>query len=62
MALTVRNNIAANNSINTLNRTQNKLTNSLAKISSGLRVNSAGDDAAGLSVASRQTSDNTSLK
>ena len=62
MALTVRNNIAANNSINTLNRTQNKLTNSLAKISSGLRVNSAGDDAAGLSVATRQTSDNTSLK
>ena len=62
MALTVRNNVAAINSINTLNRTQNKLTNSLAKISSGLRVNSAGDDAAGLSVASRQESDNTSLK
>ena len=62
MALTVRNNAAALNSISTLNRTQNKLTNSLAKISSGLRVNRAGDDAAGLSVATRQTSDNTSLK
>jgi len=62
MALTVRNNAAALNSISTLNRTQNKLTNSLAKISSGLRVNHAGDDAAGLSVATRQTSDNTSLK
>ena len=62
MALTVRNNMAALNSIKTLNRTQNKLTGSLAKISSGLRVNKAADDAAGLSVATRQTSDNTSLK
>ena len=62
MALTVRNNMAALNSIKTLNRTQNKLTGSLAKISSGLRVNNAADDAAGMSVATRQTSDNTSLK
>ena len=62
MALTVRNNMAALNSIKTLNRTQNKLTGSLAKISSGLRVNKAADDAAGMSVATRQTSDNTSLK
>jgi flagellin len=62
MALTVRNNMAALNSIKTLNRTQNKLTSSLSKISSGLRINSASDDAAGLSVATRQTSDNTSLK
>jgi flagellin len=62
MALTVRNNMAALNSIKTLNRTQNKLTSSLAKISSGLRVNSAADDAAGNNVASRMNSDNTSLK
>ena len=62
MALTVRNNMAALNSIKTLNRTQNKLTGSLAKISSGLRVNKAADDAAGMSVATRQNSDNTSLK
>ena len=62
MALTVRNNMAALNSIKTLNRTQNKLTGSLAKISSGLRVNSAADDAAGMSVATRQQSDNASLK
>jgi len=62
MALTVRNNMAALNSIKTLNRTQNKLTGSLAKISSGLRVNSAADDAAGMSVAKRQESDNVSLK
>ena len=62
MALTVRNNMAALNSIKTLNRTQNKLTGSLAKISSGLRVNSASDDAAGMSVAKRQESDNVSLK
>jgi flagellin len=54
--------MAALNSIKTLNRTQNKLTSSLSKISSGLRINSASDDAAGLSVATRQESDNTSLK
>jgi flagellin len=38
------------------------LTSSLEKISSGLRINRAADDAAGLSVASRMDSDNTSLK
>jgi flagellin len=62
MALTVRTNVAALNSIKTLNKTQNSLTNSLSKISSGLCVNKAADDSAGLSVATRQTSDNTSLE
>jgi flagellin len=62
MALTVRTNMAAISSINQLNRTQGSLSNSLGKISSGLRINRAADDAAGLSVASRMNSDNTSLK
>lgn len=62
MALTVRTNVAAIGAIGKLNKTQNSLTSSLEKISSGLRVNRAADDSAGLSVATRMTSDNTSLK
>jgi flagellin len=45
-----------------LNRTQGSLSSSLERISSGLRVNRAADDAAGLSVASRMNADNTSIK
>lgn len=62
MAMTVRTNMAALSSISTLNKTQGSLSNSLEKISSGLRINRAADDAAGLGVATRMESDNTSLK
>merc|ERR1712100_164680 len=62
MALTVRTNMAAIGAINNLNKTQSSLSSSLGKISSGLRINRAADDAAGLSVATRMNSDNTSLK
>ena len=62
MALTVRTNIAALRSINQLNKTQSSLSGSLEKISSGLRVQRAGDDAAGLAVASRMNADNVSLR
>jgi flagellin len=62
MAMTVRTNLAALSSINTLNKTQGSLSSSLEKISSGLRINRAADDAAGLGVATRMESDNTSLK
>ena len=48
MALTVRTDLAALRSINRLNNTQNSLSGSLERISSGLRVNKAADDAAGL--------------
>jgi flagellin len=51
MALTVRTNLSAMSAYNTLSDTQNKLTTTLGRISSGLRVNSAADDAAGLAVA-----------
>ena len=62
MALTVRTNMAAIGAINNLNKTQSSLSSSLGKISSGLRINRAADDAAGMSVATRMNSDNTSLK
>jgi flagellin len=51
MALTVNNNLSALASANTLNRTQGALSHTLARVSTGLRVTSAADDAAGLAVA-----------
>jgi flagellin len=62
MGMTVRTNMAALSSISTLNKTQGSLSSSLEKISSGLRINRAGDDAAGLGVATRMETDNTSMK
>jgi flagellin len=51
MALTVNTNLAALRSANTLNQTQGALSHTLARVSSGLRVTSAADDAAGSAVA-----------
>jgi flagellin len=62
MALTVRTNVGALSAIKTLNNTQNSLTKSLGRVSTGSRINKAADDAAGLSVSSRMKSDNVSLK
>ena len=62
MALSVRTNVAAIGATSQLNKTQSSLTKSLERISSGLRINSAADDAAGLSVATSMDSDNTSIK
>jgi len=62
MAMSIRTNMAALSSINTLGRTQGNLSNSLERISSGLRINRAADDAAGLGVATRMEADNTSLQ
>lgn len=52
MALTVNTNLSALRASNALNKTQGSLSHTLAKISSGLRVVKAADDAAGSAVAS----------
>jgi flagellin len=52
MPLTVNTNLAAMRASNALNKTQAGLSHTLAKISSGLRVTKAADDAAGSAVAS----------
>ena len=52
MALTVNTNLAAMRASNALNKTQGSLSHTLAKISGGLRVTKAADDAAGSAVAS----------
>lgn len=50
MALTINSNISAMNSYRNLSTTQNSLSSSLEKLSSGLRINKAADDAAGLAI------------
>jgi len=51
MALIVNSNIASLNALNNLNRTNGSLSETFGRISSGLRINKAADDAAGLAVA-----------
>lgn len=51
MALVVNTNIASLNAQRNLNTSGNQLAVTLQRLSSGLRVNSAKDDAAGLAVA-----------
>ena len=50
MGMQINTNVAANNSYRNLTTTQNDLSKSLEKLSSGLRINRAADDAAGLAI------------
>ena len=62
MALTVRTNLSAMSAANSLSKTQNSLSNTLGRISSGMRINSAADDAAGLGVATQLTTQADSME
>ena len=55
MAQVINTNIASLNAQRNLNTSQAALATSLQRLSSGLRINSAKDDAAGLAIASRMT-------
>jgi flagellin len=57
MALIVNSNLASLNAQRNLSNSQNDLNTALQRLSSGLRVNSAKDDAAGLFVAQQLTRD-----
>ena len=50
MGLSINQNIAATNAYRNLSNTQNDLSKSLEKLSSGFRINRAADDAAGLAI------------
>jgi flagellin len=50
MGMQVNTNLAANNTYRNLAATQNDMSKSLEKLSSGLRINRASDDAAGLTI------------
>jgi len=50
MALTINTNVASLNAQRNLNTTQLMMSKSMERLSSGLRINRAGDDAAGLAI------------
>ena len=56
MALTVNTNIASLNTQRNLQSSSNALTTSMQRLSTGSRINSAKDDAAGLQISNRLTS------
>ena len=55
MALVVNTNVASLNAQRNLSRSQASMSRSMQRLSSGLRINSAKDDAAGLAISDRMT-------
>jgi flagellin len=55
MALTINTNVASLNAQRNLGVSQSALSKSMQRLSSGLRINSAKDDAAGLAISDRMT-------
>ncbi len=56
MALSINTNVASLNAQRNLGASQSNLAKSMQRLSSGLRINSAKDDAAGLAISDRMTS------
>ncbi len=56
MGLSINTNVMSLNAQRNLGSTQNNLATSMQRLSSGLRINSAKDDAAGLAISDRMTS------
>ena len=53
MAMVVKNNMQAKNTLNQLNKNEKASSKDLKKLASGMRINSAEDDASGLSIAEK---------
>lgn len=53
MAMVVKNNMSAITTLNTLNKNSSALSKSLQKVSSGMKINSAADDASGYAISER---------
>ena len=53
MAMVVKNNMSALTTLNTLNKNTKALSKSLQKVSSGMKINSAADDASGYAISER---------
>lgn len=62
MSFRIQNNITALNSWNHMNKNSTEMNKSLSRLSSGYRINSAADDAAGLSSSMRLRAEVSSLK
>lgn len=52
----IQNNISALNALNNVTKNENKLTANIKKLSSGYKINSAADDAAGLAISEKMRS------
>jgi flagellin len=61
MSLGILTNVAATNAENSLNNTQNSLNTVLEQLSTGSRINSGSDDAAGLSISDGLTANEAAL-
>ena len=53
MGMVVKNNMSAVSTLNTLNKNSSALAKSLQKVSSGMKINSAADDASGYAISER---------
>ena len=53
MSMVVKNNKSATNTLNTLNKNETELSKSLQKVSSGMKINGAADDASGYSISEK---------
>ena len=62
MSLVINTNTASLNAQRNLSKSQMSLSNAMERLSSGLRINKAADDAAGLSIANRMTTQINGLK
>ena len=53
MAMVVKNNLSAKNTLNQLDKNDKATAKSLKKLALGMKINSSGDDASGLSISER---------
>lgn len=62
MAMVVKNNMQAKNTLNQLDKNDKALAKSLKKVASGMKINSAADDASGYSISERMDTQLRSLE
>lgn len=62
MAMVVKNNMPAKNTLNQLDKNDKALAKSLKKVASGMRINGAGDDASGYAISERMDTQLRSLE
>ena len=53
MAMVVKNNLSAKNTLNQLNKNDKAMAKDLKKLASGMKINSAADDASGYAISDR---------
>ena len=59
---TINTNMAANIAANSMTRNERSMSSTMERLSTGIRINSAKDDAAGLAISSKMTSQRSKMK